>query len=108
MKNHFTRKMFFVLLALLVSFSAMQVDAKSKKKKTKPAQNELKASVFSGLKWRSIGPAFTSGRIADIAVDPGNHSRFYVAAASGGIWKTTDDGTTFKPVFDHQIGRAHV
>jgi len=93
--------MFFVLLALLVSFSTMQVDAKPKKKKTKPIQNELKASVFNGLKWRSIGPAFTSGRIADLAVDPNNHSHFYVAAASGGIWKTTDDGTTFKPVFDH-------
>ncbi len=101
MKNHFTRKMFFVLLALLVSFSTMQVDAKSKRKKNKPVQNELKASLFSGLKWRSIGPAFTSGRIADFAVDPSNHSHFYVAAASGGIWKTTDDGTTFKPVFDH-------
>jgi len=101
MRNHFTRKMFFVLLALLVSFSTMQVDAKSKKKKTKPNQNELKASLFNGLKWRSIGPAFTSGRIADLAVDPSNHSRFFVAAASGGIWRTTDDGTTFTPVFDH-------
>ena len=103
MKNHLTRKMFFVLLALLVSFSTLPANAKNRKKKTKatPVQNEIKVSVFSGLKWRSIGPAFTSGRIADFAVDPSNHSHFYVAAASGGIWETYDDGTTFKPVFDH-------
>jgi len=101
MKNHFTRKMFFVLLAWLVAFGSMPANARTKKKKTTPVQNELKASVFSGLKWRSIGPTFTSGRIADFAVDPNNHSHFYVAAASGGIWKTTDDGLTFKPVFDH-------
>ncbi len=93
--------MFFILLALMVSFSTLPVNAKTKKKKAKPTQNELKASVFSGLKWRSIGPAFTSGRIADFAVDPNNHSHFFVAAASGGIWRTTDDGITFKPVFDH-------
>ncbi len=53
-----------------------------------------------GLKFRSIGPAFTSGRIADFAVNPNNFSEFYVAAASGNIWKTNNNGITFKPVFD--------
>ena len=102
MKSHFIRKMVFVLLAGLIALGSLPANAKTKKKKpSTPAQNELKSSLFSGLKWRSIGPAFTSGRIADFAVDPDNHSRFYVAAASGGIWKTDDDGTTFKPVFDH-------
>ena len=56
--------------------------------------------MVSGLKLRSIGPAFTSGRIADFAVNPNNHSEFYVAVASGHIWKTSNNGITFSPVFD--------
>lgn len=55
---------------------------------------------FDGLKWRSIGPAFTSGRIADIKVNPKNFSEYYVAVASGNIWKTINRGTTFEPIFD--------
>ncbi len=56
---------------------------------------------MSGLKWRSIGPAFTSGRIADFAVNPCNPSEYYVAVASGHIWKTENNGTTFSPIFDN-------
>ncbi|MEE8585864.1 MAG: glycosyl hydrolase, partial [Acidobacteriota bacterium] len=55
-----------------------------------------------GLKFRSIGPALTSGRISDFAVNPDNPSEYYVAVASGGVWKTTNKGVTFKPVFDKQ------
>ncbi len=57
--------------------------------------------MYNGLKWRSIGPAFTSGRIADIAINPKNKTEYYVACASGNIWKTTNWGTTFKPVFEN-------
>ena len=46
------------------------------------------AKVFDGLALRSIGPAFISGRIVSIAVDPANRAHYYVAAASGGVWKT--------------------
>ena len=59
------------------------------------------SGTYAGLKFRSIGPAFTSGRIADFAVNPNNPSEYYVAAAAGHVWKTTNSGTTFKPVFDH-------
>lgn len=59
-------------------------------------------TALNGLKFRSLGPAVTSGRIADIAVDPTNPRRFFVAAASGGVWRTTNGGTTFSPVFDGQ------
>ncbi len=61
----------------------------------------MESSTFAGLKWRSIGPAFASGRIADFAVNPGNHSEYYVAVASGHVWKTNNNGTTFKPIFDN-------
>jgi photosystem II stability/assembly factor-like uncharacterized protein len=58
--------------------------------------------VFTGLELRSIGPAFTSGRIIDLAVDPRDPHTWFVAVASGGIWKTTNAGTTFTPIFDDQ------
>lgn len=67
------------------------------------AQDSLINKVgLSGLKFREIGPALTSGRIADIAVNPNNHSEYYVGVASGGLWKTTNHGTTFTPIFDGQ------
>ncbi len=59
-------------------------------------------ATFSGLQFRSIGPAFKSGRIADIAIHPENHSIWYVAVGSGGVWKTVNSGTTWSPVFEHQ------
>ena len=62
----------------------------------------LKASTFSGLKFRNIGPALTSGRIADIAIHPKNQNVMYVAVGSGGVWKTVNAGTTWTPIFDHQ------
>lgn len=57
---------------------------------------------WNSLKFRSIGPAFTSGRVSDFAVNPDNTSEFYVATSSGGVWKTTNRGITLKPVFDSQ------
>ncbi len=99
MKHLFTTKVFLLLIAFTLGISGAEAKKARKKVQPKPA---VKASVFSGLKWRSIGPALTSGRIADFAVNPDNPSHYYVGAASGGIWITYDDGTTFKPVFDHE------
>ncbi len=73
------------------------------------AQNDkpsLKETNLSGLKFRSIGPAITGGRIVDIAVNPNNKSEYYVAAGHGSLWKTTNGGTTFKPVFDDEKSYA--
>jgi photosystem II stability/assembly factor-like uncharacterized protein len=57
---------------------------------------------YSGLKWRNIGPAFMSGRIADIDWDPTDDSVWYVGVGSGGVWKTINAGTTWTPIFDGQ------
>lgn len=62
----------------------------------------LNSLSLSAFKLRSIGPALTSGRISDFAVNPENPSEFYVASSSGGVWKTINAGTTFTPIFDHQ------
>ena len=60
----------------------------------------LTNTLASGLKLRSIGPALTSGRVADIAVHPTDKTIWYVGAAAGGVWKTTNAGISFTPVFD--------
>ena len=69
------------------------------KEEKKPGMN---ADTFSGLKFRSIGPAVASGRVMSIAVNPKNKFEYYVGVASGGVWKTVNDGTTWTPVFDKE------
>ncbi len=86
------------LLVVVFLFSFLMASAQKKEKDT--GNDTVKSALFSGLKFRAIGPAFTSGRIADFAVNPDNHSEYYVAVASGNIWKTVNNGTTFEPVFD--------
>ncbi len=67
---------------------------------TQSGTSQLKAETFKGLALRGIGPALMSGRIADIAVHPRDRSTWYVAVGSGGVWKTTNGGTTWTPIFD--------
>ncbi len=90
------------LLSAALLFISLTVAAQ---KKTEPVSkpkgpDSLKNISLAGLSFRSVGPAITSGRIADIAVNPANHSEYYVAAAAGGVWKTANAGITFNPVFD--------
>ncbi len=59
-------------------------------------------SPIAGLAFESIGPTIMSGRVADIAVDPADPTHFFVGYASGGLWETRDNGTTFEPLFDDQ------
>ncbi len=62
--------------------------------------SKMTSATFEGLRLRSIGPALTSGRIGDIAVHPKSPKIYYAAAASGGVWKTVNAGTTWTPIFD--------
>lgn len=57
---------------------------------------------FKGIEFRSIGPAFMSGRIADVAIHPNDNNVWYVAVGSGGVWKTENAGVTWTPIFDDQ------
>ncbi|MEE4270303.1 MAG: hypothetical protein V2I67_01430 [Thermoanaerobaculales bacterium] len=66
------------------------------------ADTIMTAKTFSGLKLRNIGPALMSGRIADLAIHPTDHSIWYVAVGSGGVWKTVNAGTTWTPIFDNE------
>jgi photosystem II stability/assembly factor-like uncharacterized protein len=64
------------------------------------AYSRFNAKTFAGLRFRGIGPALMSGRIADIAIHPEDTSLWYVAVGSGGVWKTSNAGTTWQPIFD--------
>ncbi|MEL7426708.1 MAG: glycosyl hydrolase, partial [Bacteroidota bacterium] len=66
------------------------------------AQEEEKSTDLSGLSWRSLGPAFMSGRIADIAIHPTDDNVWYIAVGSGGVWKTKNAGVTWNSIFDGQ------
>src|SRR5256885_10386387 len=66
-----------------------------------PAQT-IDSVTLSGFRWRNVGPANFGGRVSDVVGIPSPSKTFYVASAAGGIWKTTNAGTTFRPIFDNQ------
>lgn len=91
------------IFALLLLFSVCIANAQKNSNNTKDNKEPIyESSTYSALNFRSIGPAVTSGRISDIAVHPHDNNIWYIAAASGGVWKTTNGGITFSPIFDGQ------
>jgi photosystem II stability/assembly factor-like uncharacterized protein len=86
-----TRRLLFSGVALGIALTAIVA-----------AQNQtpLTSDVLKGLEFRSIGPAIQTGRVQDVAIDPKNPSTWYVATAFGGLWKTTNRGISFAPIFD--------
>ena len=92
------KKFLLYSFSLLLLMSSFNLEAQRKKKKVEKAA-EISLEAF---KFRNIGPAFLSGRIADIAVHPDNDNVWYVAVGSGGVWKTENSGTTWSPIFDDQ------
>ncbi len=82
----------FALLTFRFTATAQSGDA--------PSQRILRPQDLKALAWRSIGPANMAGRVATIALAPGNSKTYFVRFATGGLWKTTNNGTMFTPVFD--------
>ncbi len=79
-------------LSLVLATAALAAEEKTR----------WKPETFSGLALRGIGPAAVSGRIVDLAVHPTDPATWWIAVASGGVWKTVNAGTTFTPIFDGQ------
>lgn len=105
------RYAFALLAALLCVTPGLGADTQKQRKnpektksgaKTEAAEKplRLKPETYAGLSFRSVGPALTSGRIVDIAVHPREKFTWYVVVASGGVWKTTNAGTTWSPILD--------
>ena len=92
-----------IVLALCMTHPALakKTDKQAKTEATEDT-SRLVPETFEGLELRSIGPALMAGRIADIAIHPRDQSTWYVAVGSGNIWKTTNAGTTWTTIFDHQ------
>ena len=94
------KKLFLILLGVFF-VSAVSFAQKKKEEKKEEPKPFINSGLVSGLKWRSIGPAWASGRIADFAVNPQNPKEYYVGVASGNVWKTENNGTTWQPIFDN-------
>jgi photosystem II stability/assembly factor-like uncharacterized protein len=97
MKKHFIYT--FTLVFLLQVYTGY---AQTNPSVAANKNNPLNSATFNGLKFRSIGPALTSGRVADLAVNPQNPKEYFVAAAAGGVWKTSNGGITYDPVFEKE------
>jgi photosystem II stability/assembly factor-like uncharacterized protein len=91
------KRIFTLLLSISFFTSA---SAQKKNTPTETPKPLFDAGTVSSLSFRMVGPALTSGRVADIAVHPDQHHKWYIAAASGGVWVTENHGTTFSPIFD--------
>ncbi len=91
-----------IYLILSLAFMFGLTSWGQRRARTASSVQPISDSTFMGLKLRSIGPAFMSGRIADIAINPQDDNNWYVAVGSGGVWKTVNAGVTWTPVFDNQ------
>lgn len=93
-----------VLLAQILFFLTLSpaAAAQGSGENDQPETKKYSETTFQGLKFRSIGPALTSGRIGDLAVHPEKNGTYYAAVSSGGVWKTVNSGTTWTPIFDSQ------
>ena len=88
----------FLSMFLFLPLQTLEAQRR-KNKKTTESTPTVSLEAFS---LRNVGPAFLSGRIADIKTHPENESVWYVATGSSGVWKTVNAGTTWTPIFDDQ------
>lgn len=106
-----------ILFSVVLWGGSVAVDAQAPKVNPPPANNatqprgdanasqaipQFDPAWVGALQWRAIGPASVGGRIVDLAVAENDPVTFYIATASGGVFKTTNSGTTFAPVFEKQ------
>jgi photosystem II stability/assembly factor-like uncharacterized protein len=90
-----TSRLLFCLLVAVIATGDLTLGQSSSRPAADPAPD-----IFAGLRFRNIGPATMGGRVDDLAVLESNPALFYVGTASGGLWKTTNMGTTWEVLFD--------
>ena len=93
------KKILIITFAFLLFFP---VDLNSQRKRNQKENAKSENVSLNAFKFRNVGPAFLSGRIADIAIHPNNENVWYVAVGSGGVWMTDNAGTTWNPIFDNE------
>lgn len=109
-------KQIFIIAGVIVmvntqAFAQSTDKYSSTKDRTEYYQNHVKLtqeSVFKNLNWQFVGPTNTSGRMTDVEVvsPKGTNYTIYVAGATGGIWKTSNEGTTWEPIFEHAMSAS--
>lgn len=93
----------FIAAAFIAAFSfAGTGTAAAQDKPPQPADQQAEHGPFKNLKFRNLGPAIAGGRITSIVGVPGDPNLYYVGSASGGVWKSTNGGITWKAVFEHE------
>lgn len=100
------QRTFFLIIVFVLQFTfvnAQSVPASPAEQRIESVDKfNLQPSTIDHLEYENIGPTIFSGRVSDVAVDPQDPTHFYVAYASGGLWETKNNGTTFTPIFDNE------
>ena len=97
-KFYVMKKLIYIAVILFIYSN----NSFANKDKNKTQNDPLDKISLNGLKWRSVGPSLTSGRISDLAINPDKSFEYYVAVSSGGVWKTSNWGLDYTPVFDNE------
>ena len=87
------------VLAAVLAVAAGAQARRAAEPRSGPRHSMMPARLFSGMRWRNIGP-FRAGRVSAVAGVPGNPAVYYIGLPGGGIFKTTDGGVVWKPIFD--------
>src|SRR6266545_1032816 len=93
----YPRSVFCLLLLVFVISSTAEAQSTS---------TQLNPNLLSELKWRLIGPSSPAGRVWQVVGDENDPKTFYVCTAGGGLWKSTDNGTTLLPIFDNETSAS--
>jgi hypothetical protein len=91
---------FHAVLAAL-ALSLVLVSLSTVRAQQAPADDQQSTDVLKNLKFRNLGPAAAGGRVTTVAGIPGDPTTYYVGAAAGGVFKTSDGGLTWKAIFEH-------
>ena len=91
---------FMALMAFLVNAQQLATSPDAVKQALERKSKMQKNSLVKRVPFKNVGPTVMSGRVTDLAVNPENPTEFYVGYASGGVWHTTNNGTTFSPILD--------
>ena len=94
-----------ILLSIFLSAQNEPIPTSSKSRLESLLKREQidKNNILQNLEFRNVGPTIMSGRVTDLEVDPENPNHFYVSYATGGLWETTNNGNSYKPLFDNEV-----
>ncbi len=93
----------FLFMALQSYAQILPTTGEDRLKALQKRQESRRNSPFNEISFRNIGPSIMGGRVVDIEVNPKDPTEFYLAYATGGLWHTTNNGLSFKPVFDNEM-----